>query len=271
MPGAVAARSTTFDRLDYYGTRQLEYTYDPVSNVLSGTLPVPVSLDGRHVPTSPNTGVDQAGAETTTPSLSLDLQPNGANYGYDPATGQFLSVDPAVDATGQPYAYAGDDPVNRTDPSGLWWCLPQGYAGPCPPGYTPGPPYAMSNPQPPKSQVQSQGSGTYLLTLSDGETETYKASGQIVGNEGLATGQAPCNPNSPTTNQEWNQYLANLYPDDSGGGLPWYLNGMDTLNATGTAYDFISNHMSRAGSQLYSGLFNYVSQNRQYILYLLGF
>jgi RHS repeat-associated protein len=37
---------------------------------------------------------------------------------YDPATGQFLSVDPAVDSTGQPYAYAGNDPVSLTDPSG---------------------------------------------------------------------------------------------------------------------------------------------------------
>jgi RHS repeat-associated protein len=48
---------------------------------------------------------------------------------YDPATGQFLSVDPALAETGQPYAYAGDDPVNEADPSGLatlpyycsWW------------------------------------------------------------------------------------------------------------------------------------------------------
>jgi RHS repeat-associated protein len=38
---------------------------------------------------------------------------------YDPATGQFLSVDPLVDATGQPYAYTGDDPANGTDPLGL--------------------------------------------------------------------------------------------------------------------------------------------------------
>jgi RHS repeat-associated protein len=38
---------------------------------------------------------------------------------YDPATGQFLSVDPAVDTTSQPYAYAGNDPVLLTDPSGL--------------------------------------------------------------------------------------------------------------------------------------------------------
>jgi RHS repeat-associated protein len=40
---------------------------------------------------------------------------------YDPSTGQFLSVDPLVDVTGQPYAYAGGDPVNRSDPRGTDW------------------------------------------------------------------------------------------------------------------------------------------------------
>ena len=39
---------------------------------------------------------------------------------YDPATGQFLTVDPLVDETGQSYVYAGDDPVNESDPSGLY-------------------------------------------------------------------------------------------------------------------------------------------------------
>jgi RHS repeat-associated protein len=38
---------------------------------------------------------------------------------YDPATGQFLTVDPALDSTHQPYAYAGNDPVFNTDPTGL--------------------------------------------------------------------------------------------------------------------------------------------------------
>jgi RHS repeat-associated protein len=37
---------------------------------------------------------------------------------YDPVTGQFLSVDPDLAQTGEPYAYAGDDPVNETDPTG---------------------------------------------------------------------------------------------------------------------------------------------------------
>ncbi len=42
---------------------------------------------------------------------------------YDPATAQFLSVDPLVAQTLQPYVYAGNDPVNGNDPSGLCACL----------------------------------------------------------------------------------------------------------------------------------------------------
>jgi RHS repeat-associated protein len=38
---------------------------------------------------------------------------------YDPAVGQFISVDPDVGETGQLYAFTGDDPVNKTDPMGL--------------------------------------------------------------------------------------------------------------------------------------------------------
>ncbi len=40
---------------------------------------------------------------------------------YDPKTGQFLTVDPAVDSTRQPYAYTGNSPVGRTDPTGLFF------------------------------------------------------------------------------------------------------------------------------------------------------
>ena len=42
------------------------------------------------------------------------------NRYYDPQTGQFLTVDPAVNMMGQAYQYAGDDPVNGSDPLGLW-------------------------------------------------------------------------------------------------------------------------------------------------------
>jgi RHS repeat-associated protein len=38
---------------------------------------------------------------------------------YDQATGQFVTVDPAVDQTGSSYGYAGNDPANSTDRLGL--------------------------------------------------------------------------------------------------------------------------------------------------------
>jgi uncharacterized protein RhaS with RHS repeats len=38
---------------------------------------------------------------------------------YDPQTGQFISVDPAVDQTEAPYAYVNGDPVDGADPLGL--------------------------------------------------------------------------------------------------------------------------------------------------------
>lgn len=56
-----------------------------------------------------------AGAYTDPESGQIYLQ-----HRYDdPATGQFTSVDPLVDATGTPYAYSYDDPVNEIDPTGL--------------------------------------------------------------------------------------------------------------------------------------------------------
>jgi hypothetical protein len=41
------------------------------------------------------------------------------NRYYDPATYQFLSIDPAVARTDQPYVFTNDNPLNATDPLGL--------------------------------------------------------------------------------------------------------------------------------------------------------
>jgi RHS repeat-associated protein len=41
------------------------------------------------------------------------------NRVYDPTTAQFLTVDPLKAITGERYSYAGDNPVNSGDPSGL--------------------------------------------------------------------------------------------------------------------------------------------------------
>ncbi len=43
---------------------------------------------------------------------------------YDPATQQFLTVDPALAATQQAYAYAADSPLNGRDPTGRFaWII----------------------------------------------------------------------------------------------------------------------------------------------------
>ena len=53
--------------------------------------------------------------------------PSGAVYlinrYYTPKTDQFISVDPDLAQTGEPYAFTGDDPLNLTDPLGLFSIL----------------------------------------------------------------------------------------------------------------------------------------------------
>jgi hypothetical protein len=41
------------------------------------------------------------------------------NRYYDPTTDQFLSIDPDVAQTDQPYVFTNDDPLNAEDPLGL--------------------------------------------------------------------------------------------------------------------------------------------------------
>lgn len=42
------------------------------------------------------------------------------NRYYDPTTDQFLSIDPDVAETNQPYVFVNDDPLNAEDPLGQW-------------------------------------------------------------------------------------------------------------------------------------------------------
>jgi RHS repeat-associated protein len=63
---------------------------------------------------------------TTGTSLGYDSQYTGdagllylRARAYEPATAQFISRDPLTAVSGQPYAYAGDNPLTYDDPTGL--------------------------------------------------------------------------------------------------------------------------------------------------------
>jgi RHS repeat-associated protein len=51
------------------------------------------------------------------------------NRYYDPATAQFLTVDPEDATTRSAYGYVDDNPINGSDPSGLMSCTPDGPCG----------------------------------------------------------------------------------------------------------------------------------------------
>jgi RHS repeat-associated protein len=84
------------------GAKEASMTYDAYGNTTgtTGTATTPLGYDGQY--TSSDTGLIYMRART-----------------YDPTTGQFLSVDPLVSETRAPYNYAGDNPENYFDPTGL--------------------------------------------------------------------------------------------------------------------------------------------------------
>ncbi|MHB8264068.1 MAG: RHS repeat-associated core domain-containing protein, partial [Acidimicrobiales bacterium] len=86
------------------GTMTGQASYDAYGNVIAGGL-------------SNITPFGYAGGYTDPTGLVYLI-----NRYYDPSTGQFVSVDPLVSLTNQPYQYVGGDPVNQVDPLGLM-CL----------------------------------------------------------------------------------------------------------------------------------------------------
>jgi RHS repeat-associated protein len=87
---------------DGSGSNQASYAYDAYGNLTAntGSITNPFRYGGQY-----------QDAE----SGSYYLR---ARY-YDPATGQFLSRDPVVATTREPYSYVQDNPLNGGDPTGL--------------------------------------------------------------------------------------------------------------------------------------------------------
>ena len=79
------------------------YTYDPYGNLVasSGTASTAFRFAGQYL-------------DTESGFYYLRMR-----Y-YDPATAQFLSRDPAVSLTRSPYGYVAGNPLNVSDPLGLW-------------------------------------------------------------------------------------------------------------------------------------------------------
>jgi RHS repeat-associated protein len=84
------------------GKSEATFTYDPYGNTTgtTGTATTPLGYDAQY--TSADTGLIYLRARV-----------------YDPKTAQFLTIDPLNSQTHQPYAYAGDNPLAFTDPTGM--------------------------------------------------------------------------------------------------------------------------------------------------------
>lgn len=141
----IASETPTYLHHDQHGSTRLltnskgetkgTYTYTPYGAVegSTGTATTPLGYDGQY--RSNDTGLIYLRARA-----------------YDPSTAQFMSVDPRVGQSGEPYAYAGDNPVNADDPSGELFQVSVGFRlGPISGNYfgtSPGPfcPYSFYNP-----------------------------------------------------------------------------------------------------------------------------
>jgi RHS repeat-associated protein len=130
-PDVFSTESPPIEQIALSGGSTSYLNYDPmgVRNVFSpsGTLQVGISYqDGSEDAYGSNAVVTTHVSGVSTPFQykggykdPLDGLIYFINRYYDSATGQFLSLDSLVKQTGQPYDYAGDDPVNFGDSRGL--------------------------------------------------------------------------------------------------------------------------------------------------------
>lgn len=90
---------------DNGGNTVATYTYDAYGNRLAATGSVanPIQFAGQYVDSESGFAYLRA------------------RY-YEPASGQFLSRDPLSTSTREPYAYTVDNPLNSSDPTGLYDC-----------------------------------------------------------------------------------------------------------------------------------------------------
>jgi RHS repeat-associated protein len=130
----IAAETPTYLHHDQQGSTRLltsqagtvsgSYTFTPYgqTEAHTGTATTPLGYDGQY--TSSDTGLIYLRARV-----------------YDPATAQFMSVDPLMEETGETYGFAESNPVNQWDPDGQ---QPPPPTPEQPPQPEPRPPYVPS-------------------------------------------------------------------------------------------------------------------------------
>lgn len=114
-PGGLPVEFVWPTLVRYYVHDQLGSTvaYTNDTGAVSGT--VTYNTYGQATAhTGTNTPPQYAGGYLDAETGLLYLQ----NRYYDPVTAQFLTIDPAIALTGQPYTYVDDNPLNLVDPDG---------------------------------------------------------------------------------------------------------------------------------------------------------
>ncbi len=131
------------------------YSYDAYGNLAYGTPASPFGYSGQY--TDPATGLI-----------------NDRARWYEPQTGGFTTFDPAFTQTDSAYTYAGGDPIDKSDPSGLFtvcfavWCSSR-------------PNQPAAPPTSPQSQVKVHVPGIGTTTLSIDSEFKYALDSAIYG------------------------------------------------------------------------------------------
>jgi hypothetical protein len=114
----------------------------------------------------------------------------------------------------------------------------------------------MPFPQPPQSAVSQVACGEYKLWTALGSLEYFASNGTSIGESESQIGYGPFITNSPTTIQEWYQYLASLFS-------PW------PSNETSASGNGLENIALSAG-ECVTGAANAFANEEQQSLFLAG-
>ncbi|MFI1152691.1 RHS repeat-associated core domain-containing protein [Streptomyces sp. NPDC020817] len=119
----------TYQSSDHHGTGGVQFNATDLAQVRRASDPFG---NDRGAQPAPGAWAGDKGFVGGTKEKSTGFTLLGARE-YDPTTGRFLSPDPIIDA-GDPqqwnaYAYSNNDPINKSDPSGLAWKCERGETG----------------------------------------------------------------------------------------------------------------------------------------------